>query len=128
MKTFRLLAAAAVLTLAWTSSDLRAQCTESLLFSANLMANESYTDSLLLVGDLSSVTVNLDVVTAGGSYPSDLMMYIFAPNGDCIVWGGWNVDPEPGCTDLSTLQVGMASEGTPPSGSTMLRLTSRLMD
>ena len=81
--------------MAWTSSDLRAQCTESLLFSANLTANESYTDSLLLVGDLSSVTVNLDVVTAGGSYPSDLMMYIFAPNGDCIVWGGWNVDPEP---------------------------------
>ena len=102
MKTFRLLAAAAVLTLAWTSSDLRAQCTESLLFSANLTANESYTDSLLLVGDLASVTVNLDVVTAGGSYPSDLMMYIFAPNGDCIVWGGWNVDPESGCTDLGT--------------------------
>ena len=102
MKTFRLLAAAAVLTLAWPSDELRAQCTESLLFSANLTANESYTDSLLLVGDLSSVTVNLDVVTSGGSYPADLMMYIFAPNGDCVVWGGWNIDPEPGCTDLGT--------------------------
>ena len=66
------------------------------MFSANLTANDSYTDSLLLFGDLTSMTVNLDVVTEGGSYPSDLMMYIYAADGDCIVWGGWNVLPEPG--------------------------------
>ena len=93
---------AAVLAFVWTSGDLRAQCTESLMFSANLTANDSYTDSLLLFGDLTSMTVNLDVVTEGGSYPSDLMMYIYAADGDCIVWGGWNVLPEPGCTDLGT--------------------------
>ena len=102
MKTILHMASAAVLAFVWTSGDLRAQCTESLMFSANLTANDSYTDSLLLFGDLTSMTVNLDVVTEGGSYPSDLMMYIYAADGDCIVWGGWNVLPEPGCTDLGT--------------------------
>ena len=86
MKTILHMAFAAVLAFVWTSGDLRAQCTESLMFSANLTANDSYTDSLLLFGDLTSMTVNLDVVTEGGSYPSDLMMYIYAADGDCIVW------------------------------------------
>ena len=84
------------------SQTAQAQCTETLEFSADLVGEESYTDSIFLVGDLNTLTVNLDVVTSGGSYPGDLMVYLYAPNGECVVWGGWNLDPDPGCTDIGT--------------------------
>ena len=30
------------------------------------------------------------------------MVYIYAPNGECVVWGGWNIPPTGGCTDIGT--------------------------
>ena len=58
--------------------------------------------SLLLAGDLTSVTVNLAFNGGGPSYPADLMVYIYAPDGSCVVWGGWNVEPQSSCTNLGT--------------------------
>lgn len=79
-----------------------AQCTESLEFVTTLGASQSYDESLFLTGDLASVTVNLTYSGGGGSYPADMMVYIYAPDGSCVVWGGWNVNPVGGCTDLGT--------------------------
>jgi hypothetical protein len=102
MKTLRLLATGAVMAVWALAHNAHAQCTETLSFSADLNAQEAYTDSIFLVGDLTTLTVNLDIVTAGGSYPSDLLVYVFAPNGECVVWGGWNLAPDPGCTNYGT--------------------------
>ena len=55
-----------------------------------------------LSGDLTSVTFNLDFSGTGASYPADMMAYIYAPNGECVVWGGWNIPPTGGCTDIGT--------------------------
>ena len=130
MKTILHMASAAVLAFVWTSGDLRAQCTESLMFSANLTANDSYTDSLLLSGDLTSMTVNLDVVTEGGSYPSDLMMYILLPTAIASCGEAGTSSRNLGAQTSAQVRVGHGqASGTPPSmGFTLLRLTSRLMD
>ena len=31
-----------------------------------------------------------------------MMVYIYAPNGDCVVWGGWNIAPTGGCQNIGT--------------------------
>ena len=31
-----------------------------------------------------------------------MMVYIYAPNGDCLVWGGWNIAPTGGCQNIGT--------------------------
>ena len=46
-----------------------------------------------LSGELNSVTFNLYFEGTGLSYPADMMVYLYAPNGQCIVWGGWDVIP-----------------------------------
>ena len=79
-----------------------AQCEESLEFVTTLGASATHDESIFLSGELTSVTVNLTYSGGGGSYPSDMMVYIYAPDGTCVVWGGWNIDPSGGCTDLGT--------------------------
>ena len=79
-----------------------AQCTESLEFVTTLGASQTHDESLFLAGDLATVTVNLTYTGGGGSFPADMLAYIYAPDGSCVVWGGWNVDPVGGCTDLGT--------------------------
>jgi len=100
MKTFNLLTALAMLV--GTSMLANAQCTESLEFVTSLGANESYEEGTILAGELTSVTVNLTFTGSGASYPADMLAYIYAPTGDCVVWGGWNVDPTGSCTDLGS--------------------------
>ena len=51
---------------------------------------------------LTDATFTLDFSGQGGSYPADMMVYIYAPNGNCIVWGGWNVMPMGDCEDEGT--------------------------
>ena len=51
---------------------------------------------------LTNATFTLDFSGQGGSYPADMMVYIYAPNGNCIVWGGWNVMPMGDCEDEGT--------------------------
>ena len=102
MKTSRLLTALAMLLGASTFTQVQAQCTESLEFVTTLDANATYEEGIILAGGLTSVTVNLTYTGGGSSYPADMLAYIYAPTGDCVVWGGWNVDPTEGCTDLGT--------------------------
>ena len=30
------------------------------------------------------------------------MVYIYAPDGDCVVWGGWDIAPSGGCQNIGT--------------------------
>ena len=63
---------------------------------------QTASQSALLSGDLNSVTFNLNFSGPGITYPADLMVYLYAPNGQCIVWGGWDLEPTGNCDDVGT--------------------------
>ena len=50
---------------------------------------QTATATAALNGELSSVTFDLNFSGAGASYPADMMVYIEAPNGECVVLGGY---------------------------------------
>lgn len=102
MKTLRLALLGMVLLGTTALQQAWAQCTETLAFETSLSGNQAYVDSILLVGDLDELIVNLDIVSSGGSYAGDMLVYLYAPNGECVVWGGWNVNPVGDCTNLGT--------------------------
>jgi len=77
-------------------------CNYTLDFFSQLSSGQSDTESANLAGSLTSVTFNLNFSGVGASYPSDMMVYIYAPNGDCVVWGGWNIAPTGGCQNIGT--------------------------
>ena len=61
-------------------------CNYTLDFFSQLSSGQTDTESANLAGSLTSVTFNLNFSGVGASYPSDMMVYIYAPNGDCVVW------------------------------------------
>ena len=77
-------------------------CNYTLDFFSQLSSGQTDTESANLAGSLTSVTFNLNFSGTGASYPSDMMVYIYAPNGDCLVWGGWNIAPTGGCQNIGT--------------------------
>ena len=80
----------------------QAPCNYTLSMLSQLSSGQTDSESATLAGDLTSATFNLDFTGTGLSYPSDMMIYIYAPNGNCVVWGGWNINPTGGCTDIGT--------------------------
>ena len=86
---------------AWAAHG-QAPCNYTLSMFSQLSSSETDSESATLAGDLTSATFNLDFIGTGLSYPSDMMIYIYAPNGNCVVWGGWNINPTGGCTDIGT--------------------------
>lgn len=77
-------------------------CNYTMEFDVNLSAGQTASQTATLSGDLISATFNLEFTGGGASYPGDMMAYIYAPNGECVVWGGWNINPTGGCQDLGT--------------------------
>ncbi len=69
---------------------------------SQLSSGQTDSESATLAGNLTSVTFNLNFSGTGASYPADMMVYLYAPNGECIVWGGWNINPTGECTDVGT--------------------------
>ena len=91
-----------------------AQCADTLSFAVPLNGGQSHTETTWIVdaeGPLDSVTVNLSNVLGSGGWPSDLMVTLTNPTGQCVVWGGWNVIPDAGCEDLGTQLSLVLSEG-----------------
>ena len=83
--------------------DGLAQCEYTLSLDAVLGEGQLASASTPpLSGDLTSVTFSLNFSGTGANYPADMMAYIYAPNGECVVWGGWNIPPTGGCTDIGT--------------------------
>ena len=85
------------------NTGVRAQeCTYTMSMFSQLSSGQTDSESATLAGTLISATFNLNFSGTGASYPSDMMVYIYAPNGNCIVWGGWNIPPTGGCTNVGT--------------------------
>ena len=80
----------------------QAQCTYTLSMFEMLGESQTATATAALNGELSSVTFDLNFSGTGASYPADMMVYIGAPNGECVVWGGWNIPPTGSCTNIGT--------------------------
>ena len=78
------------------------QCNYTLSMFEMLGEAQTASASANLGGNLTSVTFNLNFTGTGASYPADMMVYIYAPNGECVVWGGWNINPVGFCTDIGT--------------------------
>ena len=92
-----------VLATAFIGPDALGQdCSYVLDMYSELSYPETESESVVLAGDLSSVTFNLNFAGPGITYPADMMVYLTAPNGQCIVWGGWDLDPDEGCDDVGT--------------------------
>ena len=102
MKTLRLCLAALVVALFGLSSQGHAQCTSTLELDATLAAGESASASIYLNGELSSFTVNLNFNGTGGSWAGDMLIYVYAPDGSCVGWGGYSYGVTNGCTDLGS--------------------------
>ena len=78
------------------------ECNYTMSMFSQLSSGQTDSESATLGGTLTSATFNLNFSGTGLSYPSDMMVYIYAPNGNCIVWGGWNINPVGGCTNIGT--------------------------
>ena len=66
----------------------------------NFDASEGYTSTHQWQGNLNAVDVQLYFEGTGDSYPSDMRIQVTDPSGDCVVWGGYNIAPDPTCTNL----------------------------
>jgi uncharacterized protein (TIGR02145 family) len=75
---------------------------DTLSFFSQLSSGQADSASVVTAGTLSNIKFNLNFSGTGASYPSDMMVYIYAPNGNCIVWGGWNINPTGACTNIGT--------------------------
>ena len=80
-----------------SKKGLGQNCSYVLEMYHQLAYPQTATQSAQLSGDLNSVTFNLYFEGTGLSYPADMMVYLYAPNGQCIVWGGWDVIPTGTC-------------------------------
>ena len=88
--------------LALNAEVLAQPCNYTMSMFSQLSSGQTDSESATLAGNLTSVTFNLNFSGTGASYPADMMVYLYAPNGECIVWGGWNINPTGGCTDVGT--------------------------
>ena len=75
---------------------------DTLSFFSQLGSGQTDSSSVVTAGSLSKMTFNLDFFGLSGSIPADMMVYVYAPNGECIVWGGYNIEPLEGCSNAGT--------------------------
>ena len=69
---------------------------ESLIdVNANLLGGESAeSEETSGNGTLTSVSISLDWSSSDGSWPADMLVVISAPNGDCLEFGGFDINSE----------------------------------
>ena len=100
MNTLRHFAAILLIGMFGWPSQGHAQCTSTLELEANLAAGESASASILLTGDLSSFTVNLNFWR--WRKLSGDMLISFLPRQFLRGWGGYSYGVTNGCTDLGS--------------------------
>ena len=66
----------------------------------SLSGSQTSTQTHSWQGTLSAAQVALQFSGVGDSYPGDMQMQITDPNGNCVVWGGYNIEPDLTCVNL----------------------------
>ena len=102
MKTIHFLTAMTAAIFGSLPTNVDAQCNGQIVLSATLEADSSAEASAAFNVDLQSIDVALTWSGTGGAWPSDALVYLYAPDGDCLVWGGYDVDPVGDCQDIGT--------------------------
>jgi hypothetical protein len=87
--------------LAFGLGGVNAQCSTTVSFDVWLSANESTNQSQELSGTVTSVQFNLNFSGQGNEWPADMIVAIYAPNGNCIAGEGYNVNPPSNCYDIN---------------------------
>lgn len=65
-------------------------------------ASGSATSTHQWQGELEALEVDLLYAGLGESWPADMRIQISDPSGNCVLWGGYNIAPNPSCTDLGS--------------------------
>ena len=86
------------------------QCDHTMNINVVLDGLEIESFDQTLSGELTSIDFDIGFTdVGGGSWASDLMVIVEAPNGNCVVWGGYD-QPVPfqgfGCQNLGTSDLG----------------------
>ena len=102
MKTFHFLMAMTVAFFWAVPAGVNAQCSGQIELSAILEAEGSASASGVFNVDLQKIEVDLTYSGGANAWPSDVLVYVYAPDGSCLVWGGYNLAPEEGCEDVGT--------------------------
>ena len=102
MKTFHFLTAM-TMAICWVlPNHVQGQCSGEITLSATLAADSSAEASAAFNVALDSIDVALTWSGTGAAWPSDALVYLYAPDGACLVWGGWDLDPVGNCQDIGT--------------------------
>ena len=117
MRTPYILLAMTVALLEAGIQQVAAQCTNSSALNVSLGAGQTESTSIFLSGDLTSFTVNLNFTGAGGSWPADMLISVFGPDGNCVGWGGYSYGVTNGCNDLGSGLGGIWPDGWNTSAS-----------
>ena len=69
-------------------SGVRAQeCTYTMSMFSQLGSAQTDSESATLGGHVLTQQHLTSILAEQVAYPSDMMVYIYAPNGNCVVWG-----------------------------------------
>ena len=82
----------------------RSQCNHEWNINVALDELEIVQYSQTLLGELTDISFDVAFFDIdGGSWPSDLLVHVYAPNGNCVVWGGYTgMDIDGECQNLGT--------------------------
>ena len=94
-------------------------CTSgSILINESLGGGEGSSPvSFVASGNLGYVEVELDFVGIGSSWPADLLLVLTSPSGDCVQWGGYDLELGAGCQDIGGFDIWPANWASATSGS-----------
>ena len=90
--------------LALSSLFAQSQCNHDWDINVTLNELQVVQYSLTLSGQLTAIEFDVSFFDIdGGSWPADLLVHVYAPNGNCVVWGGFSgMDIDGGCQNLGT--------------------------
>ena len=113
----------------WTSFFAQSQCNYDWEINATLDELEIVQYSQNLSGELTAISFDVAFFDIdGGSWPGDLLVHVYAPNGDCVVWGGYtgmNIDGS--CQNLGTgFAAGWPGGGWSQAGNSNVSFTMNL--
>ena len=76
---------------ALSSFFAQAQCNHDWDINVTLSELQTVQFSQTLSGELTAISFDVAFLDLdGGSWPGDLLVHVYAPNGNCVVWGGYS--------------------------------------
>ena len=97
----------ALLALVLSAHTANAQCSTTVSFDEWLSGSQSENQEQELSGAVTSITFNLNFIGPWGVWPSDMIVVIYSPNGNCIGGEGFNINPTIYVLDIEFPPIGL---------------------